>query len=362
MEDLEALEGSKNFKEFFAHAKDIRPSQRGPIWSKMVSSMGDQYIKALESGLSISEAEFDQVADISAWGPLRQDEFFGKKRDKFALKYLDQCLKEREYPFCHQRLLVFFHAFDKERQLGLEIAKLLRPELSKYLSFLGPEKASEAPELWMFAAPMAKSAYGEFYCDKEPLFSLVMNKVIKSSTPKRVAHQDCLKAMAKEAKTSLNSKDDSVRLHAYQVMDKLDELDPTEKAKHLVSQMLTGFKLQDEKWDEAYSALKSMGSSSQTRKELLERLSTLETLPDDLFAKTDSKRVMVVTKQLAQNFPEYLDFYTSQCLKWLEGDGDFAKGNPTPNCHEYFKLAKIIESSPDTVTKKYESIMNSWKN
>jgi uncharacterized protein YcaQ len=40
MVDLEALEKEQSFGEFFAHALDIRPSERNDYWKTMVQNMG----------------------------------------------------------------------------------------------------------------------------------------------------------------------------------------------------------------------------------------------------------------------------------------------------------------------------------
>lgn len=357
MEDLKVLESNGNSAEFFQHAKDVRPSLRGELWGKMVSSMADQYIKNLQAQASISDADFDQIESISAWAPLKEDEFFSKKRNAFALKYLDQCLKQKEFDSCRDRLYSFFISFEKEREFGVEILKRLLSVAPKSEQAHGALQS----KLWPFAAPMAQSSYGEFFCDKEPLFDFVTRALAAGPSPESVAHKDCLKSLAKKAQASLTSSNLSTRNASYLALEKLGALELTEKAKHLITQLLSGGHLNEAKWGEAYQALKSMGQNQQARKDLLSRYEGLSTLPDKIFADTSKKRVMVITKQLAKNFPEFMDFYTGQCLKWLAGEKDFPRGNPTPNCHEYFKLAKIIESSPSSVTKRYDQIMNSWR-
>ncbi|MDW2167364.1 hypothetical protein R7Q44_27070, partial [Vibrio sp. 2099] len=38
MDDLKALNGSKNWNELLAHAEDIRPSQRNSEWESLVQN------------------------------------------------------------------------------------------------------------------------------------------------------------------------------------------------------------------------------------------------------------------------------------------------------------------------------------
>lgn len=352
MKDLEALEENRNFAEFFAHAKDIRPSQRGDVWNKMVTSMADQYLKKLQEGLSISQKEFELAAEVSTWAPLKNDEFYAKKRNQLALAFFDKCLAKTNGSVsglpCKKRMLEFFHTFNKEPELGIALAGILR-------------EADKTIDLWSFAAPMAQSAFGEFYCDKTPLYESLKKKLLSVTDPSKHAHKDCLKSFSLRAKKDLASSEVEKRTTSFAILEKLGKLEEEERRKHLIGRLLGASFLEDKAWGEGYEALQALGENPSLRKTVLEELSALNSLPDNLFARKERKRVMALTKQLAKNFPEYLDYYTGKCLEWLEGKGDFPSGNPTPNCHQYFEFAKILESSPQAVTKKYDKIMNSWK-
>lgn len=344
MADLEALETAKNYKEFFAHAKDIRPSKRDKVWAKMVASMAEVYIDDILSGKSINDESFKEIWSISKWAALRTNEFYAKKRNQLAAKYFEQCLSDKT---CHsEQMATFFSDFSKEAQLGIELATIgLKHNL----------------HVWKYVSPMASSSYGEFYCGKTPLYEIVEKQIIANNQFQKEIHKDCLGAFINEAKQKIKTQHGVQFSNAYVVLDKMGELSRKQKTKHLVTQMLSGLQYQPEKWDEAYDALKSLANDLKSRNELLETISKLERVPDGLFSQTKNKKVLVVTKQISKNFPEFLDFYTSQCLDYLSGKKTFTEGNPTPNCHDYFKISKIIDSSPKSVQRKYDQIMNSWK-
>lgn len=44
MADLEILKAEKNYREFFAHARDLRPRERTQHWVSMVRSMAVDFI------------------------------------------------------------------------------------------------------------------------------------------------------------------------------------------------------------------------------------------------------------------------------------------------------------------------------
>lgn len=361
--DLEALEGTKSYEEFFEHAKDIRPSQRGDLWKKMMLSMGELYIKEASAKASIDQSSYKRILEIASWSPLAQDEFFAKKRNTFALTYLAQCLSEEgsKTDNCVAPIRDFFHSFGKEALLGVQIAQVIQKNAPP--SEMTP--GSIASLVWDFIAPMAKSPYGEFYCGKEPSYSAIIHKLKASITPEKIIHKDCLKAFGSTLKTNFSA---SKTPHTYLLMERLGLLNPQEKRKLLITQMLQGRDFENNKWEEALMALKEMGANPSSRKNLLSSLLKAERLPDGIFnieaikrENAQKRRTYALTRQLSKNFPEFLDTYTQQCLSWLSGEQDFKQGNPTPNCHQYFKMAKIIKSSPSPVTKRYDKIMNSWR-
>ncbi|MCO4753407.1 MAG: hypothetical protein KC478_02940 [Bacteriovoracaceae bacterium] len=360
MKDLEALEGTANFEEFFDHAKDIRPSLRDKVWQKITTSMADSYLDSLIESLAINDKQFNRVKEISKWEALSSDEFYIKKRNKFFNKYISQCMENKDLESCYDLSKSIFHTFNEDKEFGVRIAEQLN---TKIIEQNKDSKASQTKtyDLWSFIQPMIKTEFSEFYCNKAPTFDILKAKITQDKKLRKILHKDCLKVVLPKLKDELASFEPFKRKTAYMALESLDSLDKGEKSQYLVSQLLSGFPFNKENWGHAYNALKELGANEQLREKLLTYLKSLDTLPDKLFTLENKKKVLVIVKQISNNFPEYLDHYTTQCLKYLNGDKSFPKGNPTPNCHSYFKLAKVVKSSPELITKKYDTIMNSWK-
>ncbi len=64
MGDLEALERQKNYGEFLAHARDIRPSERGPVWVEMVAEMAEGFILSKISVRDFSPETLKEVEKL----------------------------------------------------------------------------------------------------------------------------------------------------------------------------------------------------------------------------------------------------------------------------------------------------------
>lgn len=348
MADLEALEGQQNVEEFFEHAKDIRPSLRQGAWSKMVVSMGEVWTKQLLASKSISSSEFSHFSTIALWPPLKEDEFFVQKRDKVALAYFKQCLQVNGSN-CLKQMKETFINFERAPALGFQLAKLAN-------SIKGT-----SANIWTYLSPIAQSPFGEFYCDKSPLYEALAKKIAQGED--KHSHKDCVKSFAKRAQIEIKSATDlQAKSLAFRGLSILGLLSPQEQNKQTIYDALAGALTDRNQWSQALKALSYYSDSQRLRKDLVADLKMQETLPDRLFSKVDSKQALALTKLMGKKFPELLDLYANKCLSWLRGIGDYPRGNPTPNCHSYFEMAKVIGSSPDGVIREYDQLVNSWKN
>jgi hypothetical protein len=85
-------------------------------------------------------------------------------------------------------------------------------------------------------------------------------------------------------------------------------------------------------------------------------LKTLDPLPDSILGSLDLTKQRVVLKHFKSYFPEYLDFYMDQCVKFYSGKETFPDGNPTLHCQEFMssELAPFIID--DFKIRKYHEV------
>tara|TARA_Y100001936_G_C16040995_1_gene651551 strand:- start:457 stop:1560 length:1104 start_codon:yes stop_codon:yes gene_type:complete len=343
MQDLEALEGTSNYTEFFDHAKDVRPSLRGAPWKKITVSMADSYIDMLLKSPVIGQKHVARIREISKWEVLNNDEFYAKKRNKLLLAAIKECIKQkRDESSCQNQANEYFKDFP-DKEFGVDLAKILYEQ-----------SPNQAQSIWELTLPMISSEYGEFYCNKTPILQLLKEKIISSSKHPEI-HPDCRKVFVKKVESELPTP------NAFEILMAMNALSDNRKSQYYLIKLLNAKELTTHHWEEGFKAIKKLGTDHKLRNDLLEEFKTLTTIPDLIFSINDEKKALVISKQISLNFPEFLDFYTGRCLKWLSAEENFPDGNPTPSCHNYFKLAKIVESSPGPVLKKYNQIMTSWK-
>lgn len=343
MQDLEALEGTSNFAEFFDHAKDVRPSLRGAPWKKITVSMADSYIDSLLKSPVIGQKHITRIREISKWEVLVNDEFYAKKRNKLLIAAIKECIKQKRNELsCQNQANDYFKDFP-DKELGVDLATILYEQPAK-----------KTQNIWELTLPMISSEYGEFYCNKTPIYPLLKEKFL-TSLPHPELHPDCKKVFVKKLESELPTP------NAYEILMALDALSENRKSQYYLIKLLNAKELTNHHWEEGFKAIRKLGADHKLRINLLEEFKTLTTIPDLIFSINNQKKALVISKQISLNFPEFLDFYTGRCLKWLSAEENFPKGNPTPSCHKYFKLAKIVESSPTPVLKKYDQIMTSWK-
>ena len=132
----------------------------------------------------------------------------------------------------------------------------------------------------------------------------------------------------------------------------MSKLDPLRKNLYLVEQFLQNDNLNHSEIDESLKSLNTVALDHTLREMVLKKIKTYDPLPGKLFLQTSKSGVGRV-RILARKFPEMIDLYARTCLSYLKGEKEFPRGNPTPECHELFKLSKTLDILPKSFIKQY---------
>jgi len=382
IKDLEVLENEKSYAEFFHHAKDIRPSLRNKHWNQMVSSMAMELFEGLKKKSIVTETDVQMVLHLSDWPTLKADEFFIKQRNPILLSYFSNCFNKNDWNTCYQLSYDFYTSHDQGPIFGINLAKMLSKKSTlQNTGVITSATGIMKHDLWPFVSPMAKNTLGEFYCNKAPIKNIIINKLyavsMKDDSNKilnsnKLIHQDCWKGISKDLKADmLGSTDKFLRYQSYNIISKFENISQNERYQYVILQTLDAYPFNKNEIFHNWHTLKRLGDNSKVRLRIFNKIKAMDPLPGSVFAQTGKKNLALV-KSLARFFPEYLDYYSSTCLNYLEGTNTklFPNGNPTINCHELFKsagnFAKLNPNSsaillPNSKLLKYHEIMNFWK-
>ena len=94
LQDLEVLAQEGAHEEFFAHALDVRPSERQETWKSMVSTMADGLSRKVLAKSNLSESDFNKIEELYKWPSLKTDDIFRTRRQAIGIRFLQNCLKE----------------------------------------------------------------------------------------------------------------------------------------------------------------------------------------------------------------------------------------------------------------------------
>lgn len=327
--DLEVLTQEGNYDEFFAHALDIRPSERQDAWKGMLSKMADGYGRQILSKSEITKAQFKQIESLYAWPALRADDVFRVHRQEIGLKYLKSCLK-LSTP-CSNEVKAFWEIDQKDPDTAFKLAEMTLPFQDKNIT------------TWNYLEVAIKSPLSEFYCKKDFVLEAVWGKLeidyIRLGTTgdllKKIdttLHPDCLISLNQWANKKLLKPDKVTdRELAYQILE----------AQGKTSAPLTDFfytvyllenPSQGELFNYAWNRLGQLSKNVDRRDEVLKRIKGLDPLPDQVFSSLDEAKKRAILGHFKNHFPEYLYFYGNQCLLYYEGKTTFPNGNPTMKC------------------------------
>jgi hypothetical protein len=327
--DLHVLGQEGSYDEFFAHALDIRPSERQEAWRDLLSKMADGLGKQILRRSEITKADFKKIESLYAWPALRSEDAFRAHRHEIGLRYLKTCLKG-EAP-CLGELKAFWEVDKKDPELSYKLAEMSRTLPESPLS------------LWSLLDVSLKSPLSEFYCKKDFVMDELWAKLEidyirlgpKGNFLRKIdetVHPDCLVSLNQwTQKKLLKPSKSSDRELAYQILAAQGK---TNEA--LTDFFYTVYLLENpskgELFNYAWNRLGELSRSMNRREEVLKRLKALDPLPDELFSSLDQAKKKAVLVHFKNKFPEYLSFYTEQCLAFYGGKTIFPLGNPTMKC------------------------------
>lgn len=356
LSDLEVLVNEKGHDEFFKHALDIRPSERQEAWKTMISKMGEIFTQSVLGQTEVKSKDFKQTESLYQWPVLQNDDVFKLKRQEIGLRYLTKCLKSSEP--CWGDLKEFWEKDTKDSDLAYKLSELVSGFPNSPIS------------TWIFLDVALKSPLSEFYCQKDFAMASLWGKFEidyirlgqQGDLLKKIdqtVHPDCLPALNKEATKKLYAPDKSQdRELAYQI------LKAQMKATQTVSDFFFTVYLlekpsQGELFNYSWNRLKELGSSQVRREAVLNIVKTkLDPLPDEIFSSIDIPKKRVVLNHFKANFPEYLDFYSDQCVKFYGGKNTFPQGNPTVHCQDLMNSELAPEVLSHDKIKRYQEVIN----
>jgi len=356
MADLEALEGQKSYNEFFDHALDIRPSQRGSVWQRMVSDMAVGLIDFKTQRQDYKKPSWDNIEKLSLWPILQSDEFFQTKRRRYFLTYLKNCIENKKNNVCIKDIQRYWANSFKNIDAGLEIAELIDKHSLKVAS-------------WPFIEKAPTSELSHFYCSRAQLQKSLIGKLGQKMKDSPVSldkwpdhinqlmNQDCWKKLVPDLRQALmdRSTPQFAKDLIYQLLKSQKDIDKEQEDLFLTVYLLEGPIIGDT-FNLAWAQLSLLAEDYERRQRLLKNVKQFDPLPGALFASANAKKRDIVMKHIYNHFPEYFPYYAETCLNYMSGVGDYPRGNPTIQCSDFFKITKDKSWVQDQVKTRYSGL------
>ena len=355
--DLEVLSTENNYEEFFKHALDIRPSERQDVWKAMVSKMADVFSRRVLASDSVTTVQFKKAEGLMTWPSLRSDDIYRGRRQEIGLRYLKQCLRS-EKP-CWKELQAFWELDKRDPDLAVKLAELVHTYPDAPISS------------WIFLESALKSPLSEFYCKRDFVMTSLWGKLeidyirlgIQGDLLRKLdqtMHPDCLPSLNQTAQRKLyEPTKETDRELAFQIL----------KAQMKVNRDLEDFfytvyllerPSKGELFNYSWNRLKELGKDVTRRDLVLSVIKEkLDPLPDAIMGSLDQTKKKAIAKLFSESFPEYLNYYSEQCLNFYSGKKKFPDGNPTVHCQDLMKepwAAEVVGTAKVAEFKKIKKI------
>lgn len=353
MADLEILRAEKNYREFFAHARDLKPRDRNQHWREMVRSMAVEFIDQQMKYRNLKKDKLKLIEGLATWPVLKSDEFFQIKRNRYQVTVLKHCVLDRPFDECYQTISQFWPKSNRDPETGYRITELLysvRPKM----------------DLWSILRDVVSHPLSRYYCHRD----IVAEKMIqhyfleidekwpnKNITQKLnlELHGDCWAKVAPKLKDFIFNGPTYYRNLVYRMLSSKNAIDQTMEDRFLTLYLLDnpspGYV-----FNRAWNTLKSLADDPIRRQSIMAFLQKRDPLPGAIFASSDQTLKDNIIKLFNENFSEYLSHYAKTCLSYLQGIRTYPNGNPTIQCDDFFASNKKENWVGQTLQMKYSGI------
>jgi hypothetical protein len=352
--DLEALEKEQSYSEFFAHAMDVRPTERTEYWQTMVQNMGEGLLKSLLKKNRLEQEDFKQMERLHGWKVLANNEFFRIKRQEVATRWFTQCFQENSTPEspCWKDFVAFWEVDRQEPDMAPRLLTLLTPYMGENGDAANPlHRARLTVNPYFILKPLLISPLAELQCKKPELQDILWQKLKrewnlnlkqKSFTAflNELAHESCWQALHERTHQLWKNGAPAEELTlSYLFLKSQGALTDNQRDLFYLSFLLTS-PARGETFNLAWARLQELGKKPSLRDALLKTLKAWSPLPGELFNDFDLIKRRAVTRHLQRHFPEYLDHYAHVCVDFFGGKKRFPEGNPALYCRQLFTLAE----------------------
>lgn len=361
IEDLEALETSRNYPEFLNHVWDLRPTQRDDHWISMLSLMAGEYVKALSKKTIFNEEDYKLVEKVNKWDLIQVDQFFNTYRNSYAQKYFLNCFNLKTTrktndtnQSCQQKIIKFWKATNERWGKNPKIAY----SLSKFF------EKSQRSEIWEIYKTIVSSKEGQKYCHNKDVLGAISLQLFKKSKSNLLAYKQA-KALSKGCLDSirpilvkfLTVENRQYSNRAFAILDQMNLIENNQKELYYFNYLISAPK-QGKLFNQAWNHLKGLSVDYKRRDTLLRTLKKLDPLPGTIFSEANTLKGKTIINYVGDNFPEYLQTYALTCTSYLAGKIEFPNGNPTPYCHQLFKEAVKTKWLSSRLISDYKKLTN----
>ena len=346
MKDLNVLYEQKAYKEYLAHALDIRPSLRNKKWRELTTKMASDYVSSLiNKGVSTYNG-FKYIENLTNIPILKKDDFFQLKRTQYAYSYFKSCTKET----CRKEFKEFWRTAKHYPDYDFKFYELFRLKDSRTTNYILPY--------------FTKSSGSEFYCKKGHVVNdlvrileteLRLTRIGKSKEViLKFADKDCISSLSKQITESLLSlkKSNMKKITLYKILKSNNLISNSDEDLFFATYILQG-PIVGEVFNLAWNRIIKVSQTYKRREKLLRRMLSMDPLPGEVFAHPDTSKRDTLIKFFHRNFPEYLEGYVKTCINYYSGAVEHPYGNPTIHCDSLMKATKKRPWIQDHLKIKY---------
>lgn len=342
-EDLNILFQNQQYLEFLAHAKDLRPTERDSVWEKQVLEMAQIFIEEINSQKAYTQRNKNEISRLMELAKINQNEVFLLARKDFMIGYLEECFRSNMKNCIEQAQQILKETPQKESLTDIP---------ASFGLVLLANNVNSIEIIHPFLKDAFISERSQFLCKKEAVRNYILswfknfNATLRSKKEIKLFsadnfHPNCLSSVLNFYVTNfslLQSPIDREQIISWLYQSEYLSM---EEIRTLLTVYLLKGPVNGDMFNFAWNSIRDMGENYLLRTPVLNKLKTLDPLPDEIFGLSDPLREKTLFELVSKNLPEYIDYYSKNCIDYYTGSKTFPNGNPTMNCKDFARLFEI---------------------
>jgi len=302
LKDLISLCEKKQPTEYFAHMRDIPPTQRDNNWDECTRSLSSNYLLKISLKKKITREDFLRSEFLNSFSVNQANSEFQDNRDTIGHRYIKECFSKKQ-GFCQEDLDSFWSYPPLREEVTLKFTPYFQNSWEVFKYVLNKPRA----EIYCQKKIIQNSIFQQFNKIQEIDSDAYILKVDS------ITHPSCWKALIPAMKRELTKDKSPFSRNLKRVLLLKSQIRKAPENFTLFKPFFNNLK-PGESLNKAWNFIESLKKNKKQRSDLEKWLDQTPIISFSLFENPNQFYRRTLMNHLMASFPEFFSNFTDRCL------------------------------------------------